>query len=67
MTDALVFDRLSGTTRIVNRNSTGVQADEESETPFVSENGKWVVFSSRATNLVADDTNGMYDVFRRTS
>ena len=65
VTDALVFDRLDGTTRIVNRNSAGVQADEDSETPFVSEGGTWVVFSSRATNLVAGDTNGMYDVFRR--
>ena len=65
VTDALVFDRQHGTTRIVNRNSDGVQADEESETPFVSDDGTWVVFSSRATNLVADDTNGLYDVFRR--
>ena len=65
VTDALVFDRQLGTTRIVNRNSAGVQADEESETPFVSDDGTWVVFSSRATNLVADDTNGLYDVFRR--
>ena len=64
-TDALVFDRLLGTTTIVNRNTAGVQADEESETPFVSDDGTWVVFSSRATNLVADDTNGLYDVFRR--
>ena len=64
-TDALVFDRQLGTTRIVNRNSAGVQADEESETPFISEDGTWAVFSSRATNLVAGDTNGTYDVFRR--
>ena len=65
LTDALVFDRLLGTIRIANRNSAGVQADDDSETPFVSEDGTWVVFSSRATNLVAGDTNGMYDVFRR--
>lgn len=64
-TDALVVDRQLGTTRIVNRNSAGVQADEESETPFVSEGGTWAVFSSRATNLVPNDTNGTYDVFRR--
>ena len=51
--------------RIVSRNSAGVQADEESETPFVSNNGTFAVFSSRATNLVANDTNGLYDVFRR--
>ena len=64
-TDALVFDRQLLTVTIVSRNSAGVQADEESETPFISDNGTFAVFSSRATNLVANDTNGLYDVFRR--
>jgi uncharacterized repeat protein (TIGR01451 family) len=63
--DALVFDRELRTTRIVNRNSAGVQADDESETPFVSDDGTWVIFSSRAANLVAGDTNETYDVFRK--
>lgn len=31
----------------------------------VSEDGRFVVFTSRATNLVADDTNGVIDVFLR--
>ena len=64
-TDALVFDRQLLTVRIVSRNGAGVQADEESETPFISNDGTFAVFSSRATNLVANDTNGLYDVFRR--
>jgi uncharacterized repeat protein (TIGR01451 family) len=65
LSDALVFDRQGGTLTIVNRNSAGVQANDESETPFVSDDGTWAVFSSRAANLVAGDTNGTYDVFRR--
>jgi Tol biopolymer transport system component len=31
----------------------------------VSEDGRWVVFHSRATNLVEGDTNGLNDVFLR--
>lgn len=63
--DALVFDRVTGTVHLVNRSSAGVQADSDSETPFASDDGTYVVFSSRASNLVAGDTNESYDVFRR--
>ena len=31
--------------------------------PGVSGDGRYVAFSSRATNLVPDDTNGFEDVF----
>ena len=65
ISDALVFDRQLDTVRIVNRNNAGVQANDESETPFVSADGTFAVFSSRGSNLVAGDTNGLYDVFRR--
>ncbi len=67
VTDALVFDRLVGTTRIVNRNSAGVPADEDSETPFVSDDGTSVVFSSRATNLVAGTPTACTTSFGATS
>ena len=33
--------------------------------PAISDDGRYVVFASRATNLVAGDTNGRYDVFVR--
>ena len=33
--------------------------------PSISADGRFVVFSSRATNLVPGDTNGAYDVFLR--
>ena len=63
--DALVFDRQLGTVTIVSRNSAGQQANDESETPFISDDGTIIVFSSRGSNLVANDTNDAYDVFLR--
>src|SRR5262249_24096388 len=29
----------------------------------ITADGRWVVFTSAATNLVSDDSNGLYDVF----
>jgi uncharacterized repeat protein (TIGR01451 family) len=63
--DAFVFDRQSRTVQLVSRNSSGVQANEESFSPLVAADGASVVFTSRASNLVANDTNGLFDVFRR--
>jgi uncharacterized repeat protein (TIGR01451 family) len=62
--DAFVFDRLSVTVRLVSRSSRGRQGDDSSFSPLVSADGNIVIFSSRAA-LVADDTNGVFDVFRR--
>lgn len=39
--------------------------DQASDSPKLSGDGRYVAFSSRATNLVAGDGNGMRDVFRR--
>ena len=36
-----------------------------SYSPVISADGRYVVFVSGATNLVAGDTNGAVDVFRR--
>lgn len=43
----------------------GEQADGPSSSPDISDNGRLVVFTSRATNLVPGDTNGRADVFVR--
>jgi len=48
-----------------NRNNPGAQGNDSSFSPLVSADGSSVVFSSRASNLVANDTNGVFDVFRR--
>ena len=66
--DAFVFDGQNRTVRLVSRASStnpanpGVQGNDSSFSPLVSADGNFVVFSSRASNLVANDTNG---VFRR--
>ncbi|MEV6487229.1 hypothetical protein AB0M20_01125, partial [Actinoplanes sp. NPDC051633] len=54
-----------GRTSRVSVSSTGVQSDEESFMPDLGATGRYVVFSSGATNLVSGDTNGVEDVFLR--
>jgi Tol biopolymer transport system component len=63
--DIFVRDRLLGVTEIVSLTWDGQPADGESLEPAISANGRVVVFSSVATNLVADDTNGVRDIFVR--
>jgi hypothetical protein len=55
----------SGTTRRVSVSSSEVQADGGSSNAMISADGRYVVFTSSATNLVAGDTNGVADVFVR--
>jgi len=43
----------------------GDSGDGPSESAEVSDDGRFVAFRSRATNLVASDTNGGWDVFVR--
>jgi hypothetical protein len=54
-----------GTTERVSLGPNGVQGNSVSTDPALSANGRFVVFSSDASNLVPDDTNGAYDVFVR--
>jgi hypothetical protein len=63
MQDIFVHDRDAGETTRVSVNSEGVQGDKSSDSPAISSNGRYVVFSSNATNLVPDDTNRAWDVF----
>jgi Tol biopolymer transport system component len=55
----------SGTTTRVSVDSQGNQANEESASaePSVSADGRYVAFTSSASNLVASDTNGALDIF----
>jgi hypothetical protein len=61
--DVFVHDRMTGTTTRVSVNSAGAQGDGASTGPAISADGRFVAFSSFATNLVDDDTNGTSDVF----
>ena len=40
----------------------GADADHESQEPVLSDDGRFLAFSSQASNLVARDTNGVRDV-----
>lgn len=61
--DVFVHDRGTGVTTRVSVDSAGTQANGGSDTPCVSADGRLVVFSSDATNLVPGDTNGAADIF----
>ena len=63
--DVFVRDRAAGSTERVSISGAGVEANARSETPAISADGRFVVFSSLASNLVADDKNGQEDVFVR--
>lgn len=62
-TDIFVRDRISGTNVRVSVNSDGSEGNNDSWAPGISADGRYVVFTSRADNLVANDINDYEDVF----
>jgi Tol biopolymer transport system component len=65
MEDVFVRDRRTGITRRVSVGRGGSQANGASYDAAISANGRFVEFVSAASNLVAKDTNGTFDVFVR--
>jgi Tol biopolymer transport system component len=61
--DVFVHDRQDGSTRRVSVSSAGVQGNGPSNFPSISADGRFVVFSSSASNLVMGDTNDLWDIF----
>ena len=61
--DIFVRDRETGQTCLVSRSSAGDAADGDSTTPSISSDGRYVAFTSAASNLVENDTNGVADIF----
>lgn len=59
----VTLDASTGTLRQVDVSSSGTPANASSDNPQISGNGRYVVFDSPATNLVAVDFNGASDVF----
>ena len=60
-----MHDRSTGVTERASVDSSGGQADGGSSYPSLSSDGRRLAFRSFATNLVANDTNGVGDVFLR--
>jgi Tol biopolymer transport system component len=61
--DIFVHDRKTGQTTRVSVASNGIEGNDFSGDPSISANGRFVSFSSVATNLVSGDTNGAGDIF----
>lgn len=62
--DIFVHDLQNRITTRVSVNSLGAQANGASWRVAISENGRYMAFSSDANNLVNGDTNGASDIFR---
>jgi Tol biopolymer transport system component len=63
--DVFVHDRASGSTTRVSLTPSGAQASGHCAQPALSADGRFVAFHSNALNLVAGDTNGVWDIFVR--
>jgi len=61
--DAFLYDLSTRAISRVSVNSNGIQGNNVSIPEMISYDGQFVVFSSYATNLVPNDTNGFGDVF----
>ncbi len=61
--DIFIRDRDTGATTRVSVASGGTQGDDYSSNPTMSGDGRYIAFTSGASNLVPEDTNGEADVF----
>lgn len=61
--DIFLFDQLTGITTRVSLSNNGGEANNSSNGCTISADGRYVVVSSPASNLVEGDTNGWTDVF----
>src|SRR6185436_17251305 len=61
--DIFVRDLVNGRTERVTHDFAGGDADDASYQPYVTADGRFVAFSSLATDLVPGDVNGNQDVF----
>jgi Tol biopolymer transport system component len=62
--DVFWRDLLTGITKRVSVSSAGVEGNNFSSNPSITPDGRYVAFVSGASNLVANDTNGVWDIFR---
>jgi len=63
--DVFLHDRKRGRTTLLSVSSEGKQGNDESSFPAISANGRFVAFSSLASNLVGGDRHNTADTFVR--
>jgi Tol biopolymer transport system component len=65
VTDVYLYDRQTCAVERISTSSAGVDSDALSGGSALSADGRYVIFDSIASNLVAGDTNSVYDLFIR--
>jgi Tol biopolymer transport system component len=63
--DVYLRDTQARKTTLVDRSSSGAQADADSFSPVITPDGRYIAFSSEASNLSPDDKNDGEDVYWR--
>jgi len=63
VSDIFLHHRQSGMTRRISLATDSTEANDRSFAPFISADGRYIVFTSMADNLVFGDTNHVGDVF----
>ena len=63
--DIFAYDRVNETVELVSVGIDGVAANANSSSAVISGDGNYVSFTSFASNLVANDTNNLPDIFLR--
>ena len=58
-----LYDRDTNISQLVSKGLDETAADRQSSSPSISDDGRWVVFSSNASNLVENDQNQQSDIF----
>ena len=61
--DVFIHDTQNSETRLISKAANGAVGNGDSIYPTISGDGRYVVFGSKADNLVNDDTNEVHDVF----
>ncbi|MCU1356579.1 MAG: TolB-like protein, partial [Acidimicrobiales bacterium] len=63
--DVFVRNRTTGTITVATLNSQGIQGDSSSVDPIISDDGRYVTFTSTSTNFAPGGVAGDDDQFRR--
>jgi Tol biopolymer transport system component len=59
----LLYQRATRAITLVSRSATGAAADMHAATPVISDDGRYVAFLSRASNLATGGSNGVSQVY----
>ena len=61
--DIFLVDTANGAIERISQTASGLDANGASNNPAISGNGQYIVFESFASNLVANDSNRVIDIF----